>query len=92
MFPTPPFELGELARVTGLDGFGRWRSRVKGLPETIGDLPATAMADEIEIPGDGQIRAMVTFAGNPVSSVPNRWMNPLSTPNRCVSIGMPNSR
>ena len=88
MFPTPPFELGELARVTGLDGFGRWRSRVKGLPETIGDLPATAMADEIEIPGDGQIRAMVTFAGNPVSSVPNgrRLAGALSSLEFMVSI------
>src|SRR5439155_487255 len=56
---------------SGLDGHDRWQSRVRGLPETLGDLPATVLADEIETPGLGQIRAMVTLAGNPVLSVPN---------------------
>ncbi len=55
----------------GGDGYARWRSRVRGLPETIGDLPAACLAEEIETPGDGQVRALVTYAGNPVLSVPN---------------------
>ncbi len=50
---------------------GRRTSRVRGLPETLGELPAVAMAEEIETPGEGQIRALVTIAGNPVVSTPN---------------------
>ena len=42
-----------------------------GLPETFGDLPASILAEEIETPGKGQVRAMLTFAGNPVLSTPN---------------------
>ncbi|MEZ5204243.1 MAG: molybdopterin-dependent oxidoreductase [Acidimicrobiales bacterium] len=50
---------------------GRHRSRVRGIPEAMGELPAACMAEEIDTPGDGQIRAMVTVAGNPVLSTPN---------------------
>jgi len=49
----------------------RWRSRVRGLPELCGELPAAALAEEIAAPGPGQIRALLTCAGNPVMSVPN---------------------
>jgi anaerobic selenocysteine-containing dehydrogenase len=49
----------------------RRRSRVRGLGETLGELPAACMAEEIDTPGDGQIRAMVTVGGNPVVSTPN---------------------
>ncbi len=51
--------------------FGRWRSRVRGLPEVYGELPAACLAEEIETPGEGQIRALITVAGNPVVSTPN---------------------
>jgi anaerobic selenocysteine-containing dehydrogenase len=51
--------------------FGRWHSRVRGLPEAFGELPAICLAEEIETPGPGQIRALVTIAGNPVLSNPN---------------------
>jgi anaerobic selenocysteine-containing dehydrogenase len=44
---------------------------VRGLPETGCDLPASILAEEIETPGTGQIRAMITIAGNPVLSTPN---------------------
>jgi anaerobic selenocysteine-containing dehydrogenase len=50
---------------------GRWRSRVRGLPETLGELPVAALAEEIETPGGGQVRALVTLAGNPARSTPN---------------------
>ncbi|WP_327088169.1 molybdopterin-dependent oxidoreductase [Nonomuraea sp. NBC_01738] len=50
---------------------GRWRSRVRGLPEANGELPVATLADEIETPGDGQVRCLVTVAGNPVLSAPN---------------------
>jgi anaerobic selenocysteine-containing dehydrogenase len=50
---------------------GRFSSRVKGYPEAFGQLPIAALADEIETPGDGQVRALVTIGGNPVLSSPN---------------------
>jgi anaerobic selenocysteine-containing dehydrogenase len=50
---------------------GRWHSRVSGYPEVLSELPATALAEEIETAGDGQIRAMITIAGNPVLSAPD---------------------
>ncbi|MFC8045044.1 molybdopterin-dependent oxidoreductase [Nocardia sp. NPDC057353] len=50
---------------------GRWRSRVRDLPEAMGEIPVATLADEISTPGDGQIRALVTVAGNPVLSAPS---------------------
>ncbi|HLX22574.1 MAG TPA: molybdopterin dinucleotide binding domain-containing protein, partial [Usitatibacter sp.] len=52
-------------------GFGSFKARVSGRNVFGGELPASAMADEIETPGEGQVRAMLTIAGNPVSSTPN---------------------
>lgn len=46
-------------------------SRVRGFPEAIGEFPAALMAEEILTDGQGQIKAMVTMAGNPVLSTPN---------------------
>ena len=50
---------------------GRWRSRVRGLPESLGELPVAALAEEIDTPGEGQVRALITLAGNPARSTPN---------------------
>ena len=50
---------------------GRWDSRVRGLPEMFGELPVSCLAEEIETPGEGQVRALITLAGNPVVSTPN---------------------
>jgi anaerobic selenocysteine-containing dehydrogenase len=50
---------------------GRFTSRVKGYPEAFGQLPIATLADEIETPGEGQVRAFVSVAGNPVLSGPN---------------------
>jgi anaerobic selenocysteine-containing dehydrogenase len=50
---------------------GRHESRVRGLAETMGELPAACLAEEIDTPGAGQIRGMITVAGNPVLSTPN---------------------
>ncbi len=71
IFTTPAVDPSRLSRLPGMDGHGRFRSRVRGLPETLGDLPAACLAEEIETPGSGQIRALLTYAGNPVLSVPN---------------------
>ncbi|MGE6994308.1 molybdopterin oxidoreductase family protein [Pseudomonas sp. NPDC047961] len=51
--------------------FNRWQSRVSGLPEYGGELPVSALAEEMLTEGEGQIRALVTVAGNPVLSTPN---------------------
>lgn len=50
---------------------GKYASRVKGYPEAFGQLPIATLADEIETPGDGQVRGFVTVGGNPVLSAPN---------------------
>ncbi|MGH8928325.1 MAG: molybdopterin-dependent oxidoreductase, partial [Acidimicrobiia bacterium] len=50
---------------------GRWHSRVRGLPEVLGELPVATLAEEIETPGDGQIKLLITVAGNPVLTTPD---------------------
>ncbi|HVG75124.1 MAG TPA: molybdopterin oxidoreductase family protein [Thermoleophilaceae bacterium] len=51
--------------------FGRWQSRVRGLPEYFGELPVAALAEEIDTPGEDRVRALITVAGNPFVSTPN---------------------
>jgi anaerobic selenocysteine-containing dehydrogenase len=71
VFAEPALDGAQVVEMGGMNGHGRWHSRVRGLPETGCDLPAATLAEEIETPGAGQIRAMVTIAGNPVLSTPN---------------------
>ncbi len=71
LFAKPAIDLPKLAKLVGADGYARWHSRVRGLPETAGDVPASTLAEEMETAGEGQVRALVTFAGNPVLSTPN---------------------
>ncbi len=71
MFTTPAIDPLPLAEKIGFDGgFARWKSRVSGKPEFGGELPMTVLAEEIETGGEGQIRALITSAGNPVLSSP----------------------
>ncbi|MEU8656419.1 molybdopterin oxidoreductase family protein [Actinoplanes philippinensis] len=70
MFPLAPHLAEEAKRGTGFR-VGRWHSRVRNLPEVKGELPVATLADEIETPGDEQVRALLTIAGNPVLSTPN---------------------
>ncbi len=71
MFTTPAFDLLPLARRVGYDGgHARWHSRVSKRPEFGGELPAVTLAEEIATPGPGQVRALLTSAGNPVLSTP----------------------
>jgi anaerobic selenocysteine-containing dehydrogenase len=60
-------------REPGGRGFktSRWKSRVKGHPEINGEFPAAGLADEMETPGKGQVRAAISVASNPVRSYPN---------------------
>ncbi len=50
---------------------GRAVSRVSQQPEALGEFPVTALPEEIETPGQDQVRALVTVGGNPASSNPN---------------------
>lgn len=71
MFTQPAVEVVRRGGGLGTPRIGRWRSRVRGLPEYAGELPVATLAEEIETPGEGQVRALVTHAGNPVLSAPN---------------------
>lgn len=89
MFATPAVDLVKLAAWSGQEGnFARHRSRVRGLPVFGGELPAVALAEEIETPGEGQLRGLVVSAANPVLSTPNgvRLERALSTLEFMVSI------
>jgi anaerobic selenocysteine-containing dehydrogenase len=70
MWPQPAFDL-ILGAKAGEAHSGRWHSRVRGLPEIYNELPVAALIEEMQTPGEGQIRALVTVAGNPVLSTPN---------------------
>ncbi len=70
MVTTPAIDMvGLTSRAAG--SFDAHRSRVRGLPEFNDELPVVVLAEEIETPGPGQIRALLTAAGNPVLSTPN---------------------
>lgn len=64
MFMKPPDQDGPGWR------FGRFHSRVRGAPEVLGQFPVSCLAEEIDTPGDGQIRGLITVAGNPALSAP----------------------
>ncbi len=70
MFTTPAID----AVGRGLIGRGhhdRFRSRVRGAAEFGGELPVAVLREEIETPGEGQVRTLLTVAGNPVLSTPD---------------------
>ncbi len=68
MFPSPALDL---IRSKGDWEFGRYRTRVRNLPEFNGEFPVAALTEEITTPGEGQIKALVLIGGNPVLSTPN---------------------
>jgi len=71
MFPLPAFNLLRQKDRGVPSTFGRHTSRVKQLPFFNGEFPVATLADEILTEGEGQIKAMITVAGNPVLSTPN---------------------
>lgn len=73
MFTHPAIDLvGATSAVAEVRGsFDRYRSRVRQLPEFGGEFPVAILAEEILTPGEGQIKALITHAGNPVLSTPN---------------------
>uniref|UniRef100_B0T0J5 Molydopterin dinucleotide-binding region n=1 Tax=Caulobacter sp. (strain K31) TaxID=366602 RepID=B0T0J5_CAUSK len=72
MFPTPAVDIVAAASMLGAaGGMEPGRSRVRGLPGFNGELPLSTLAEEIDTPGEGQVRGLIVSAGNPVLSGPN---------------------
>jgi anaerobic selenocysteine-containing dehydrogenase len=72
MFTLPAFDpLTAPQSLSPRGSLGRWHSRVRKLPEFAGELPVATLAEDILTPGPGEIRSLITFAGNPVLSTPN---------------------
>ncbi|MGW0022124.1 molybdopterin-dependent oxidoreductase [Rhodococcus sp. NPDC003382] len=72
MFATPPIDAARLVRRLG-SGYGLWSSRTGEHKSFRTELPVVGLADEIlgDGPGSaGPVRALVTYAGNPVLSTP----------------------
>ena len=59
-------KLAEIARV---GGHGRFVSRIRGMKEIGGELPVATLADEIESPGPGRVRALL----GPTDRLEVRW-------------------
>jgi anaerobic selenocysteine-containing dehydrogenase len=93
MFPHPAFDIAKILkglRVMGFGDHGRHTQRVSGMPEMNGELPVAGLSDEITTPGDGQVRGLLVFAGNPVLSTPGgaQLEKALATLEFCVAIDM----
>jgi len=91
MFPTPPVDVVTLLeRLLGKPHWGRYRQRVSGLPEFADELPVAGLADEILTPGEGQVRGMFLYAGNPVLSTPGgaRLDEAMAQLEWCVAVDM----
>ncbi len=71
MFPKPATAHNDPASAPQELGYNRWQSKARGFPEYMSMLPASLMAEEMELEGEHQVRALITVAGNPVLSVPN---------------------
>jgi anaerobic selenocysteine-containing dehydrogenase len=72
MFTLPAFDpITAPESLAPRGSYARWHSRVRKLPEFAGELPVVTLAEEILTEGPGQIKALVTSAGNPVLSTPN---------------------
>jgi anaerobic selenocysteine-containing dehydrogenase len=56
---------------SGRGSIGNFHSRVRNLPAFAGEFPVSALAEEIITEGEGQIKAMVIGAGNPILTTPN---------------------
>ena len=74
MFPKAPAfaanTMGKPGQGRGIV-IGRRKSRVSGAPEVFGEFPISCLAEEIETAGEGQVKALIVVAGNPVLSAPN---------------------
>ena len=70
MFPNPATRRASSKKVRSIR-HNRYQSRVRNTPEVLGEIPVSCLAEEIETPGPGQIKAFISIAGNPALSAPN---------------------
>ena len=72
MFTLPAFDpISAPQAIAPRGSFARRHSRVRKLPEFTGEFPVATLAEEILTEGEEQVKALVTYAGNPVLSTPN---------------------
>jgi anaerobic selenocysteine-containing dehydrogenase len=71
VFGRPAIALDDVGERHGLATYGKTRSRIGDFPDVLGNMPASVLPQEIETPGDSQLRALFVSAGNPVLSVPD---------------------
>ena len=71
MFPQPAFDLLRNHKRGHKSSFGQYESRVRKLPFFNGEFPVATLAEEIQTEGVGQIKSLITIAGNPVLSAPS---------------------
>jgi len=71
MFPQPAFDMIRNHKKGHKSSFGQYHSRVRKLPFFNGEFPVATLADEILTQGEGQIKSLITIAGNPVLSAPS---------------------
>jgi anaerobic selenocysteine-containing dehydrogenase len=91
MFPKAAINVLALVEpLAGKPGWGRFHQRVSGLPEFADELPVAGLTDEILTPGEGQVRGMLLFAGNPVLSTPggDRLEKAMEQLEWCVAVDM----
>ncbi|WP_280381275.1 molybdopterin oxidoreductase family protein [Nocardia wallacei] len=69
MFSTPPVDAPRVGKYLPM-AHGAWTDRSGRYKSFRSELPVAALADEILTEGEGQVRAMITYAGNPVLSTP----------------------
>lgn len=68
MFTQPA---ADLLPHSGRGSIANFHSRVRNLPAFAGEFPVSALAEEITTAGEGQIKAMLVGAGNPILTTPN---------------------
>lgn len=72
MFTKPALDLVSFTALAKEKGWvGKHHTRVNGYADFAGEFPAAALAEEILTPGKGQIKGLISIAGNPVISTPN---------------------
>ncbi|MGW6724865.1 molybdopterin oxidoreductase family protein [Nocardia sp. NPDC055029] len=69
MFATPPVDAPRYGKYLPM-GYGAWTDRSGTHKSFRSELPVTVLAEDILAEGSDRIRAMITYAGNPVLSTP----------------------
>ena len=73
---TAPFSAIAQAEAPHRRGYGYGpQLRVRDIANCDGGLQASALAEEILLEGDGQVRALLSIAGNPALTIPDQDLN-----------------